>query len=204
MALFLAGIVCFIKTESQKVIMKVFKPGRIIKEFELKGRKVVFRYPKPEDWKALWRNYKSTIKDTNFMGRETPPSQKESREWISKTIEELKKRVALMLVAEVDGIVAGTCDVRKLDREVRKHQAEFGINIIKDYREIGLGTEMIKAIMGIARDMGIEILKLNVVSDNSRARHVYEKCGFKVYGKIPKGFKRKTGYQDEILMMREI
>ena len=48
-----------------------------------------------------------------------------------------------------------------------------------------------------------EQLELGVFSDNARAIHLYESCGFHAWGTQPRAFKLKDGtYRDEIMMVR--
>lgn len=52
-----------------------------------------------------------------------------------------------------------------------------------------------------ARKMGYEQIELGVFSDNEKAKRLYEKNGFQVWGKNRNAFKLKDGrYFDEIIM----
>ncbi|SFQ49689.1 Acetyltransferase (GNAT) family protein [Lachnospiraceae bacterium XBB1006] len=54
-----------------------------------------------------------------------------------------------------------------------------------------------------AKENGMEQLELGVFSDNDRARHLYQKYGFKEYGVNPRAFKLQDGsYRDEIIMVK--
>ena len=41
-------------------------------------------------------------------------------------------------------------------------------------------------------------------SNNERARHVYEKVGFKETGRIPKGLYRNGKFIDDVIMVKEL
>jgi len=47
------------------------------------------------------------------------------------------------------------------------------------YRDVGIGTEMVGALVEESRKRGLKLLVLRVFADNDRARHVYEKLGFR-------------------------
>jgi RimJ/RimL family protein N-acetyltransferase len=52
------------------------------------------------------------------------------------------------------------------------------MGIIPGYREKGLGTRLIRAAIGQARDRGFHRVELHVHADNPRAIALYEKVGF--------------------------
>ena len=56
-----------------------------------------------------------------------------------------------------------------------------------------------------ARKAGYVQLELSVVADNERAIRMYQKAGFKEYGRNPKGFNsRLTGFQELVYMRLEL
>jgi ribosomal protein S18 acetylase RimI-like enzyme len=66
---------------------------------------------------------------------------------------------------------------------------------------VGLGTELTKAFVEVAKEHGFEILRLSVFATNKRAFHVYKKCGYKECGKLSHDIKFLDGtYTDRILM----
>ena len=82
------------------------------------------------------------------------------------------------------------------------HRAVIAIAILEKYWNLGIGsaffTEMIEAAK--ARD-GIEIVELDFIEGNSRARALYEKFGFRITGMIPNAIKLRDGsYKSEYQM----
>ena len=48
-------------------------------------------------------------------------------------------------------------------------------------------------------------MELDVVSQNARARSLYEKAGYQIYGENPKAFRLRDGsYQSLVLMQKEL
>ena len=84
------------------------------------------------------------------------------------------------------------------------HVGDLGILIKSGYRDIGIGTEMMKTLIVQAREMGVRILALTVFATNKRAIYVYEKVGFKETGRIPNGIYRNGKYIDRVIMTKEI
>lgn len=62
------------------------------------------------------------------------------------------------------------------------HRAELGITVRKDYWGQGIGSLLMKELIKYAKENRIEILNLDVRSDNVNAIHLYEKFGFKHIG----------------------
>jgi len=71
------------------------------------------------------------------------------------------------------------------------------------YRDLGIGTEILKTLIAQAEKMGLKMLTC-VFSTNERAIHVYEKVGFRETGKRPKFQYRNGPYIDEVIMMKEL
>lgn len=82
------------------------------------------------------------------------------------------------------------------------HRAGFGISIQKEFWGLGLGRIMVRIALEQAKRNGFEQVELGVFSDNPRAIHLYETCGFQKTGMILNAFKLKDGtYRDEIQMV---
>ena len=91
----------------------------------------------------------------------------------------------LMLVAkDVEKVVA----VATLNRFPRRmsHRGEFGLSVQKAYWNQGLGSRLLGETIVFAKEHNFEIIDLEVLSDNKRAIHLYEKFGFKKIGCHPK------------------
>jgi RimJ/RimL family protein N-acetyltransferase len=104
-------------------------------------------------------------------------------------------------VAEVDGKVVASSDIHPRGGFAR-HVGVLGIIVRDGFRDVGIGTEMMKALIEKAREMGLKVLTLAVFESNKRAIHVYEKVGFAVTGRIPKKFFKNGEYIDELIMVK--
>ena len=120
----------------------------------------------------------------------------EEHRWFERSV----KAGMLYLVARVEGKVVGGASMHP-QTEKRAHVAEFGIFICDGYRNLGLGTAMLKEFIEIAKKRGFEILQLSVFANNTRALNVYKKCGFREIGKLGQDIKFLDGrYADRILL----
>ena len=62
-----------------------------------------------------------------------------------------------------------------------------------------IGEALVKDCLIQAKAHGFSLMQFNAVVDaNVHARHLYERLGFTVLGKIPKGFRMKDGHFEDI------
>jgi ribosomal protein S18 acetylase RimI-like enzyme len=89
----------------------------------------------------------------------------------------------LCLVCEIDGRLVGAVWTRILDGEVKgfgnidSDTPEFGISLYKEYRNKGLGTKLMKAMLELLSARGYRRTSLAVQKDNHAVK-MYEKVGF--------------------------
>jgi ribosomal protein S18 acetylase RimI-like enzyme len=87
----------------------------------------------------------------------------------------------------------------KLYLGMSQHAVDLGINIIGDFRRIGIGKAMMDYMIGWAKEKGYEKITLSVFSTNQRAINLYKKFGFKIEG-MKKKYMINGKYADEVLM----
>lgn len=104
------------------------------------------------------------------------------------------------VVAVVGGEVVGWCDIRRHPRPIHAHCGTLGMGIIPGYRDKGLGTRLIRAAVGQARERGFHRVELHVHADNLRAIALYEKVGFVREGVARDAVKIDGRYIDSISM----
>ena len=62
---------------------------------------------------------------------------------------------------------------------------------------------MFEELIAAAKDRGTEIMELEFIEGNDRAKHLYEKCGFHVVCEKSNAFKLKDGtYRKEFYMQK--
>ena len=123
----------------------------------------------------------------------------EEADWLGMMLAAAEKGRVIDVVAEVDGKIVGNSEVNLLTG-VRSHVGELVIGIRSGYRDVGIGTKMMKTLIEESRKAGLEVLILRTFEGNRRARHVFEKVGFVETGRIPRGVYRKDKCIDEIAM----
>lgn len=79
------------------------------------------------------------------------------------------------------------------------HIGNCSYAVDRNNRGIHIGEKLVKHSIKQAKVEGFTIIQFNaVVKTNVHARHLYERCGFKQLGVIPKGFLMKDGHYEDI------
>lgn len=180
------------------------KTGKILETFNAKdGRHIILRTPKWEDLDDLNALINSLVEEGADIVNYQKVTREQEADWLSRQLAEIEKGHRFMLLAEVEGIVVA---VSRLTRKTgySEHVGTVGIVIKDGFRDIGIGTEMMKTLVAQAVHMGLKMLTLFVFSTNERAKHVYEKIGFKETGCIPNEIYKNGKFLDHIIMVKEL
>jgi GNAT superfamily N-acetyltransferase len=95
----------------------------------------------------------------------------------------------LHLVAEVDGIVVGSAELRRETHRLLSHRAEWtGVVVCGRYQGRGIARALLKETLEEAASWGIELLTVGV-RGGTPAEEVYHRLGFQEYARLPGGFK---------------
>ncbi len=183
--------------------MKI-QQGKIVERFSVNGKEIIFRYPKMSDVNGLMKYINGLIDEKAYIGAQKKLSRKEETAYVKNQLKGMRKGELIDIVVECDGKIIGNSNIWKSRIDAAKHVSELGIGLSKGWREMGIGTRLLKALMCMAKkELGAKIIRLSVYGDNARARHTYEKVGFRRVGCIPKGARRQSGrYYDEIIMVK--
>lgn len=110
----------------------------------------------------------------------------------------------IMMVAEVEGIIAGNCGIVS-NGNLRRvyHRCGFAIALKEEYWSMGIGSAMMEYAFYLAKEMRYEQVELEVVDGNNRAKNLYERFGFRETGRNFRALKYDDGsYRDEYKMVK--
>ena len=109
----------------------------------------------------------------------------------------------VFLVAEAGGRIVGMCNAQGGKRRATRHAVVMGVSVHKEYRDRGVGTALVRALVDWARAGGVvQRIELQVYARNARAIHVYEKMGFVHEGRRRNAARdRRTGELIDDLVM---
>jgi RimJ/RimL family protein N-acetyltransferase len=179
------------------------KAGKTVRTFSTRdGRQVILRTPVWDDLEDLMALINSLVEERANILIDEKVTREEEIDWLSKALSSLEKDEISYLVAQVDGNVIANSELGRGTFGCERHVGRLGIVIRNGFRNVGIGTEMMKALIEQARGMGLKVLTLSAFASNERARHVYQKVGFTEVGRIPRKFYKQGKYIDEILMAK--
>ena len=170
------------------------------------GRKCILRPTAPDVAEQMIEYLKKTSAETPWLLRypdEVDYTPEREREILSGMLDD---PYSAMMVAMVDGKVAGNCAANGIGRKRKiAHRCSMAIALYEAYWHLGIGTAMIGYLAELAKQMGYEQMDLEVVDGNAQAQALYRKCGFIESGRRHNALKFDDGtYHDEILMYREL
>lgn len=169
------------------------------------GREAVLRSPKLTDTSEMLEYIKTTSAETHFLLRcpeECTETLDQEQAFLQRMIDSPN---SLMIVCELDGSIAGNCQINFKSRLKTSHRASIGIGILKAYWCLGIGTAMFEELIRIAKERGIYQLELEVIDGNVRAIALYRKMGFEIVATKPDAIRLKDGTMlDEHIMIKKL
>lgn len=186
--------------------MQRFYPGKEVKKFtDKQGREITLRYPQWSDLDELVR-YINKISQENtyitFSGETL--TRNEEMEYLIDCYRKIERGDSAVIYALDGQKIIGTTEINRIytHRTRGYHVGSFGISVENDYRGSGVGFAMATAVLEEAKNNipGLELVILDVYSENDKAIKMYEKLGFIKGGAFPKGLKYKDRYLDDIKM----
>ena len=131
----------------------------------------------------LVNDYLAMVNDYENVGRligrvqKTYDAEKEC-EWVHKKLEE--KALVFSMIEKESGKFIGNIELM----DPTDAEGELGIAITASMQNRGFGTEAVTALTEYGMNqLGMKRICLRANPDNSRAIHVYQKCGFIEYGR---------------------
>lgn len=178
----------------------IFEEKKIILK---NGQTAILKSPCVEDAEKMLNYIKKACGETEFLLRypeEWNISIEKEEAWVKRL---LAAPDTLAITCYVGDDVAGNCEITFRGGMKTSHRATIAIAILKEFWNLGIGFAMFEELIAAAKDQGTEIMELEFIEGNDRARHLYEKCGFHVVCEKPNAFKLKDGtYRKEFYMQK--
>jgi len=172
------------------------------KQITLKNEKtVLIRQAALSDAENLLNCIKTYIPTSNYIPKlesEIKLTVDQEKEWINSF---LIYDNSLLLVAEYEGEIIGNIDLTGNRRKIMEHTAVIGMGMLQEWQNIGLGTALLSAIIEWAKNNPIlELIWLQVYTENESGLNLYRKMGFVENGIIKNFFKKDNNYFHNLTM----
>jgi ribosomal protein S18 acetylase RimI-like enzyme len=153
----------------------------------------------PKDDDAIW-----AILEPTFRAGETYPQPRDISR--AEALAYWRTPGNDVMVAEEDGAVAGTYYLRANNKGGGAHVANCGYMVAPAAMGRGIARAMCDDSLARAKARGFNAMQFNfVISTNSRAVMLWQRCGFEVCGMLPGAFDHpEHGKVDALVMFRRL
>jgi RimJ/RimL family protein N-acetyltransferase len=121
-----------------------------------------------------------------FVAAEPPIDRHERRLWLQRLFD---APWTLVLVATVPGATIGYLTAVGSERQ----PAAIGLGVAEDWRNRGVGTQLVKDAITWAQTQAIHKLAAEVFPHNQPTLHLFEKLGFEREGLLRCHYRRRNG-----------
>jgi RimJ/RimL family protein N-acetyltransferase len=111
---------------------------------------------------------------------------------------------AITIASAQDKLIGMTGLVRGRWPKTRHNATLWGVYVNHIWRGFHIAEAIINECLTWARENGVVVVKLGVVTTNLPAIRCYTRCGFTIYGTDPKSNSHNGVYYDEYLMAKEL
>ena len=169
------------------------------------GTPCLLRSAKETDAREVLRNFHLTHAETDFLLTYPEENAFTLEQEMAFLKEKDQSENAIEICAIVNERVVGTAGFEPIgSQEKLRHRAEFGIAIEKSCWGKGIGKTLTLACIECAKKAGFLQMELDVVAENTSAVRLYESVGFREFGRNPKAFRSRRGWQELVLMRLEL
>jgi ribosomal protein S18 acetylase RimI-like enzyme len=153
----------------------------------------------PADDDALWR-----ILEPTFRAGETYPIPRDVSR--AEALAYWRNAGHAVFVAEQGGEIVGTYYLRANNKGGGAHVANCGYMVAADAMGRGVARAMCAHSLDEARSRGFAAMQFNfVISSNTRAVMLWQRCGFEICGMLPGAFEHpELGKVDALVMFRRL
>lgn len=125
--------------------------------------------------------------------------------WVELIAENVAQERGVIYVAAAGGRLIGMTGLARGKWPKTGHSGTiWGVYVQPAWRGLGVAGALVEGCVAWARDLGLVIVKLGVVTSNAGAIRCYTRCGFTVYGVEPQVIRHEGALHDELLMARAI
>lgn len=146
------------------------------------GFVTVIRRAGLEDISALQKIYNDAVLHTTATYDTDIKDYEDRLEWYKQH----ETEPYILLVEDIDGVVAGYASLSKYRERKAFHQSvEISVYVDEAFQNQGVGSSLMKAVLDYAKEQkSIHTVISLITSDNEHSIYLHEKSGFSYCGKI--------------------
>jgi L-amino acid N-acyltransferase YncA len=139
------------------------------------GTKVRLRPMEPKDGPGVLDFFRALPEEDRLFLRDdvTRP------EWLDRFVHQIDYNSMMPLVAEHGGQVVGNAALYRSLHGWSVHVGEIRVAVARSFQGRGLGTLLVRELVKIAVDAGVEKMVASVVDNQIGAKRAFEKLGFR-------------------------
>jgi len=160
------------------------------------GTRVLLRALNTEDRGRLQAMFASVGEDDAEAMRDNVKDPAAIQRWI----DELNYSRVIPLVAVVNDEIVGDVTLH-LGRGPYRHKGEVRIFLSKPYRQRGLGTAMLRAVIDIAKRLELHLLTVEVLANRTSIIRAFRGLGFQMQATLPDYFIMPDGETLDVVLM---
>lgn len=155
------------------------------------------RYTEPEDGKYVLKWFKEPETGRWFPMHEMSEKEDAAERWV------MFHKYKCSLTATMHGVPCGIATLYLQPYRKLAHHCEFGIIVGDGFRNLGIGSVLLTALMELAKEnFRVEVLSLQVYGENP-AIPMYKSLGFREFGRQSHFIKETGGaYVARVFMER--
>jgi acetyltransferase len=150
------------------------------------GTEIDVRPIRPED-EPLMVGFHSSLSERTVQGRYLEDlgfTERTAHERLVRVcFNDYDREIALVAVRAGTGESREIVAVARLSKQHAQNGGEFAIVVADCCQKIGLGTELLRRLIRVAREEGLDWIGADVMADNTGALRAAEKAGFTVQAK---------------------
>ncbi|WIE76557.1 GNAT family N-acetyltransferase [Curtobacterium sp. MCSS17_007] len=158
---------------------------------------VTVRDCEPRDLDVVHALHVDAVLHSTAIWQEEP----HPREYFDGWLAERRAAGLPVLVAEVDGAVAGYVTYSAFrPHQGYRHTVEHSVYVVPAFRGRGIATVLMEALVAHARAAGMHVLMAGICSTNTGSIALHERLGFTVVGVLPEVGRKFDRWLDLTLM----
>lgn len=157
------------------------------------GKTALFRAPRAEDGAEMLAFLKKACGETEYLSKDPEEIRFDAAGEAAYLKARLEDENSLMIVCEIEGKIAGNCQIVFGSKLKTRHRAAVMIALLEAYWGLGIGTKMMQALIEAGRARGVRQLELEMIEGNDRAERLYRSVGFEPVAEHPDAYLLRDG-----------